>query len=63
MTDSRQRENAAKYLYDLSENVFTLSVVANAVSKDFIVMTFWLGMIAAVLLFAFAYVLDRGEEK
>ena len=33
--NSRQRENTAKYLYDLSKIVFTFSVVANAVSKEF----------------------------
>jgi hypothetical protein len=63
MRHSRQRENTAKDLYDLSKIVFTLSVVANAVSKDFNITTCWLGMIAAALLFTFAYVLDRGEEK
>jgi hypothetical protein len=26
-------------------------------------MTFWLGMIAAALLFSFAYMLDSGGEK
>ena len=60
---SKQRENTAKYLYDLSKIVFTFSVVANAVSKEFRPMIFWLGMLAAALLFSFAYVLDRGGGK
>jgi hypothetical protein len=29
--NDKQRENAAKYLYDLSKIVFTFTVVANAV--------------------------------
>ena len=61
--NSRQRENTAKYLYDFSKIVFTFSVVANAVSKEFSPTAFWLGMLAAVLLFFFAYLLDSGGEK
>ena len=33
--NDKQRENTAKYLYDLSKVVFTFCVVANAVSKEF----------------------------
>ena len=52
--NSKQRENTAKYLYDLSKIVFTFSVVTNAVAKEFNPMIFWLGMLAAALLFSFA---------
>jgi hypothetical protein len=61
--NAKQRDNTAKYLYDLSKIVFTFSVVANAVAKEFNLTSFWLGMLATVLLFFFAYVLDRGGEK
>ena len=59
----RQRQNAAKYLYYLSKIVFTFSVVANAVSKEFSPRAFWLGAIAAILLFLFAYLLDGGGKQ
>ena len=62
MTD-KQRENTAKYLYYLSKVVFTFCVVANAVSKEFNLVTSGLGMIAALLLFSLAYLLDGGGKK
>jgi membrane-associated protease RseP (regulator of RpoE activity) len=58
-----QRENSAKYLYDISKIVFTLSVVANVLSKDFRPMAFWLGIVTATLLFLFAYFLDGGRQQ
>ena len=58
-----QRENTAKYLYDLSKIVFTFSVVANAVSKEFRPAAFWLGMVAAAVLFVLAYLLDGRQEQ
>ncbi len=61
--NSKQRENAAKYLYDLSKIIFTFSVVANAVAKEFSPMVFWLGLLAAARVFSFAYVLDGRGEK
>ena len=61
--NSKQRENTAKYLYDISKVVFTLSVVANAVAKEFSSMIFWLGLFVAALLFSFAYILDGGGQS
>lgn len=58
-----QQENSAKYLYDLSKIVFTFSVVANALSQEFRPAAFWLGMIAAGLLFSFAYLLDGRKDQ
>ncbi len=63
MMNDKQRENTAKYLYDLSKIVFTFTVVANAVSERFRADVFWLGLSAAALLFALAYLLDRGGKK
>ena len=61
--NGKQRENTAKYLYDLSKIVFTFTVVANAVSDKFRANVFWLGLLAAALLFSLAYVLDSGGDK
>ena len=58
-----QQENSAKYLYDPSNIVFTFSVVVNALSKEFRPVAFWLGMIAAVLLFSFAYLFDGRSDQ
>lgn len=52
-----------KYFYDLHEVIFTFCGGANAISKEFNLATFWLGMIAAALWFFFAYLLDAGNEK
>ena len=59
--NNKQRENTAKYLYDISKVVFTFSVIANAVAKDFNATIFWLGLFVAALLFFFAYILDGGD--
>ena len=61
--NDKQRENTAKYLYDLSKIVFTFCAVANAVSKEFNSRIFWLGLFAAAFLFFFAYSLDRGGQS
>ena len=61
--NDKQRENTAKYLYDLSKIAFTFTVVANAVSEKFRANVFWLGLLAATLLFFLAYTLDNGGEK
>jgi len=61
--NDKQRENAAKYLYDHSKIVFTFAVVVNSVSKEFYPTMFWMGMIAAAVLFSFAYILDGGGEQ
>lgn len=60
--NDKQRENTAKYLYDLSKVVFTFCAVANAVSKDFSTAIFWFGLFTAALLFSFAYLLDGGSH-
>jgi hypothetical protein len=60
--NDKQRENTAKYLYDLSKVVFTFSVVANGVSKDFSTTIFWFGLFSAAFLFAFACLLDGGSH-
>jgi len=55
----RQRENAAKYLYDLSKIVFATAVIGKAVAgNDINVLTLALGASMAYLLFWWAHLLD-----
>lgn len=61
--NEKQKENTAKYLYDLSKIVFTFTVVANAAAKEFSSAIFWLGLFVAALLFSFAYILDGGGQS
>ncbi|PIQ82452.1 MAG: hypothetical protein COV76_03490 [Candidatus Omnitrophica bacterium CG11_big_fil_rev_8_21_14_0_20_64_10] len=56
---SRQRENVAKYLYDLSKIVLAATVVGNLVAwKQFDVLTFLLGGISGLGLFGWGYRVD-----
>ena len=56
----RQRENTAKYLYDLSKIVFATGVVGNVIAwKQFDMLILALGAAVAYLLFWGGYQLDR----
>lgn len=57
----RQREDAAKYLYDLSKIVFALAVVGNLLSEHFKPSPFLLGLAAALVFFVAAYILDKED--
>ncbi len=60
----RQRENTAKYLYDLSKIVFAAGVVGNLVAwKRFDVIDFCVGVAAAYLFFWMGFHLDRVRER
>ena len=55
----RQRENVAKYLYDLSKIVFATGVVGNLVAwKQFSMVALVLGGIGALVFLWWGYVLD-----
>ena len=55
----RQRENVAKYLYDVSKLVFATAVVGNVIVWDrFRVIAFLFGAVTAACCFAWAYLLD-----
>lgn len=59
----RQRENAAKYLYDLSKIVLATAVLGNLVGIERAnVLTLAIGAPMAYLLFWWAHVLD-GVDK
>jgi len=59
----RQRENTAKYLYDLSKIVLATAVLGNLVGGDRInVLSLAIGAPMGYLLFWWAHVLDGAEK-
>ena len=54
----RQRENAAKYLYDMSKGIALVTVVGALTTGQWSVLTLSLGTIATVGFFFWAYWLD-----
>jgi len=62
MTD-RQRENAAKFLYDMAKGIGLVAVVGGFVSGQVTVRGVSLGLITMVTFFFIAYWLDGQENK
>ncbi|MBI3814622.1 MAG: hypothetical protein HY279_09190 [Nitrospinae bacterium] len=58
----RQRENLAKYCYDMSKIMFAALVLGNIMSERFSPLGFWLGIIETVLFLILGYLLDKGEN-
>ncbi len=61
--NQRQRENSAKYLYDLSKIVFATGVVGNLIAwRHFDVVILLSGLGVTYLFFWAGYQLDRERE-
>ncbi|MCF6157951.1 MAG: hypothetical protein E3K32_05135 [wastewater metagenome] len=58
----KQRENTAKYLYDISKGIALLAIIGNFVSKKWDMSVIVFGGIATVAFFTWAYILD-GDNK
>lgn len=57
-----QRQNLAKYFYDLSKVVITIAAITNVFSSEFDVTNFWLGVVATIILYLIGFFLDgKGE--
>ena len=62
MLTKRQKENIAKYLFDLSKISFAVPVIGTVVSKEpFAFATFWGGIFFTITTFLLAVILDRGN--
>ena len=62
MLTQRQKENVAKYLFDLSKISFAVPVIGTIVSKDpFNFTIFWGGIFFTITIFVLAVILDRGN--
>ena len=58
--DPRQRENIARYLYDVSKILFATTVVSNLVMRThFDVITFMWGAASSFISLGWGYLLDR----
>ena len=57
--NDRQRESAAKFLYDLSKGIALLTVVSPWITGQSSWLTVLLGGLATVVFFAWAYWLER----
>ncbi len=62
MTD-RQRENIAKYLYDISKAVALLSVVNGLVTGQASVVNVSLGVLGAIIFLMCGYWVDGGRRE
>jgi len=61
--NKRQRENLAKYTYDLSKIMVAVPIVGNALSDIFSLKAFWLGLAAVLSLLLLGFLLDRKQEE
>jgi hypothetical protein len=58
----KQKENSAKYLYDISKLTFTLAILGNLLAwEKFNLQAFWFGIMGSVVTFTWAYILDKEE--
>jgi len=61
---NRQRESAAKYLYDVSKITLTVSVIGNIASKErFELWIVCWGFLAALLTYLAAYLVEGTVRK
>lgn len=56
----RQKESAAKYLYDISKSIAILSLVGNIVQGKWDVPTLLFGFLGTLAFFACAYIFEGG---
>ncbi|MEW6246833.1 MAG: DUF6722 family protein [Nitrospirota bacterium] len=58
----RQRENLARYAYDVSKIMVAVPILGNSLSEHFSLTAFWLGIAAATIFLLLGFLLDRREE-
>lgn len=59
-----QRQNTAKYLYDLSKIIFTFAIIGNLMTRNkFDVGAFVTGIFGTVLIFLWGYRIDGKEVE
>lgn len=59
----RQRENTAKYLYDISKGVVLLSVVGNLIKEEWDIPVIIIGLAVTFMFFLWAYIIDGGDKN
>jgi len=59
----KQRENTAKYLYDISKGIALVAVVGNIVKDQWNISNLIIGLLAAIGFFIWGYVIDGGSDN
>lgn len=60
--NKKQRENTAKYLYDISKGVALVAVIGNIVKDQWNISNLIIGLLAATAFFIWGYVIDGASE-
>ncbi|MBW1677099.1 MAG: hypothetical protein JRJ79_10955 [Deltaproteobacteria bacterium] len=58
--NKKQRENTAKYLYDISKGIALVAIVGNIVKSQWNISNLIIGLFAAAGFFIWGYVVDGG---
>jgi hypothetical protein len=61
--NKKQRENLARYAYDVRKIMVAVPILGNALPEHFSLRAFWLGIGAAIIFLILGYLLDHREEK
>lgn len=61
--NKRQRENTAKYLYDISKGILLMAVVGSLIGQEPDIFKLIFGGLAAVAFFIWAYTMDGGYDN
>jgi len=61
--NKKQRENTAKYLYDISKGIALVAVVGNIVKDQWNISNLIIGLLAAIGFFIWGYVIDGGSDN
>lgn len=61
--NKKQRENTAKYLYDISKGIALLAVVGNLVQGKWDILSLIFGVSTSIMFFIGAYLLERNTNN
>ena len=62
--NKKQRENLARYCYDISKIMVAVPILGNSLSEGFSLRAFWMGIGAAMGFLILGLVLDqKGKEN
>jgi hypothetical protein len=61
--NKKQRENLARYAYDLSKIMVAVPILGNSLATSFSVRAFWFGLAAAGSFLLFGLLLDHKQES
>jgi hypothetical protein len=59
--NTKQKENTAKYLYDVSNGILIMVIVSSLLNRDLSLARVTLGGLSAIFFFLWAYKIDGGQ--